>query len=328
MHSRADRSSASADRARAAILAASIAAITAVHLIVTVGTHREHVIHVLFRGLYLLPVVAGALWFRLRGALVCAIAAAVAYAGHMLLSWHHQPMENANQAAMIAVFLFVGTVSGTLAEREERERRRRLASERWAQRAAVVQGIAGLSNALGFRDEYTREHSERVARLAVDVGRGFGLDAERLEILRLAGLMHDVGKIGVRDDILFKPAELDPEERKKVERHPLLAAEILRPIRGTEEIAEIVLSHHECPDGSGYPGGLRGDEIPLEARILRVADVYSALTDARSYKPGMEQGPALQRMKEVAGTKLDSRSLDALRGMVERDAPGMSGPGS
>ncbi len=316
MFSRPDPGAAGIARAKAITLTLAIAVVTAVHLTVSVGTHREHVIHVLFRGLYLLPIVAGAFWFRLRGALASATAVAAAYAGHMLLSWRGQPMENADQVAMIAVFMFVGVVSGTLAEREERERRRRLESERRAQRAAVVQGIAGLSSALGFRDEHTREHSERVARLAVAVGKGLGLDAERLEVLRLAGLMHDVGKIGVRDDILFKPDELDPEERKKVERHPALAAEILRPIHGTEPIAEIVVSHHECPDGSGYPRGLRGDEIPLEAGILRVADIFSVLTEARSYKPGMARDRALDRMKEIAGTKLDPRSLEVLRNTV------------
>jgi putative nucleotidyltransferase with HDIG domain len=318
--SKTDRRSGGAARARAAVLALAIAAITTVHLTLSVGTHREHVIHVLFRGLYLLPVIAAAVWFRLRGALVSAVVVAAAYAGHMLLSWRHQPMENANQVAMIAVFLLVGAASGVLAEREDRERRRRLESEQRAQRAAVVQGIAGLSSALGFRDEYTRAHSEHVACLAVEVGRGLGLSGEQLELLRLAGLMHDVGKIGVRDDILFKPQDLTPEERVKVERHPALAAEILRPIHGTEEIAEIVLCHHECPDGSGYPRGLRGREIPTEARILRVADVYSALTEARPYKTGMERERALERMSGMAGTKLDARSLDALRDAVERSA--------
>lgn len=238
----------------------------------------------------------------------------------MLLAWHHQPMENANQVAMIAVFLLVGATSGVLAEREERERARRLESERRAQRAAVVQGIAGLSNALGVRDGYTREHSEHVARLAAEVGGSLGLGPERVELLRLAGLMHDVGKIGVRDDILFKPDDLTPEERKKVERHPALAAEILRPIHGAEEVAEIILCHHECPDGSGYPRGLRGEEIPTEARILRVADVYSALTEARPDKTAMEREHALERMQGLAGSKLDAWSLDGLREAVARSA--------
>ncbi len=320
--SRTDQEKSPASRFRAAVLALALGVITAAHLTVSVGTHRQHLVHVLFRGLYLLPIVAGALWFRLRGALLCAAASAAAYAAHAAISWRDQPMENANQAAMIGVFLFVGAAAGLLAEREERERARRLQVERRAQRAAVIQGIAGLSNALGFRDEYTRAHSERVAHLAVETGRRLGLGAERLELLRLAALMHDVGKIGVRDDILFKPDELTPEERAKIERHPALAAEILRPIQGAERIAEIVLCHHECPDGSGYPRGLEGDEIPLEARILRTADVFSALTDARPYKEGMEPDRALDWMQSLARTKLDEESVRALREVVSKPPSG------
>ncbi len=152
-------SPAGAARARAAVLTVAIAVITTVHLLVTVGTHREHVVHVLFRGLYLLPIVAGAVWFRLRGAILTAVAISMAYSAHIVISWHHQPMENANQLAMVGVFLFVGAAAGVLAEREERERTKRLESERRAERAAVVQGIAGLSNALGFRDEYVASAS-------------------------------------------------------------------------------------------------------------------------------------------------------------------------
>ena len=300
-------------RARAVLLAVAIAALTAVHLSLSVGTHRQHVVHVFFRGLYLVPVVAGAVWFGRRGALLCASAVAAAYASHVAISWRDQPMENVNQAAMIAVFLFVGAVSGALVEREARERARRIEAERRAERAAVIQGIASLTKALGFRDEYTHEHSERVSRLAVGLGLRLGLDEDRLERLRLAGLMHDVGKIGVRDDILFKPDELTPEERASIERHPVLAAEILRPIPGAAEIAGIVLAHHECPDGSGYPRGLRGEAIPLEASLLRVADVFSALTDSRPYKPALAPEEALRRMEALAATKLDAGGVRALR---------------
>jgi HD-GYP domain-containing protein (c-di-GMP phosphodiesterase class II) len=114
----------------------------------------------------------------------------------------------------------------------------------------------------------------------------------------------------------LKAGSLTPEERSRIERHPLLAAEILRPIQGTAEIVEIVLAHHECPDGSGYPRGLRGGEIPLEARILRVADVFSALTDARVYKPGMDTSQALDRMLKMSGTKLDAETVQTLRSVL------------
>lgn len=299
-------------RAERAVLALATLGITATHMVVSVGTHRLHVVHVLFGGLYLLPIVAGALWFRLRGALAASVAISIAYATHVAISWRGQPMENANQIAMIAVYLFVGLVSGVLAEREARERARRLETERRAQRTAVVQGIASLANALGSRDEYTRQHCERVAALAVRLGQRLGLGEERLERLRLAGLVHDLGKIGVRDDVLFKPDELTAEERARIERHPTLAAEILRPIQNAGEIADIVLAHHECPDGSGYPLGLRDQAIPLEARIVRVADVFSALTDSRPYKPALATDDALRQMRALGGGKLDLVCVAAL----------------
>ena len=238
------------------------------------------------------------------------MAVAAVYLDHVLVSWPNQPMENVNQLAMIGVYLLVGAVAGRLVERERR-----------AQREVVLQGIASLSNALGFRDEYTREHCEHVSRLAVEIGKRRGLSGEKLEALRLAALMHDVGKIGVRDDILLKPDHLTPEERARIERHPALAAEILRPIHGAGTIADIVLAHHECPDGSGYPRGLSGNQIPIEARILRVADVFSALTDARAYKPPMRGEDALQHMLSMGADKLDLESVGALRSLLDESMP-------
>lgn len=195
------------------------------------------------------------------------------------------------------------------------------------ERSALIEGISGLVAALGFRDDYTRQHCERVSDLAVAIGRRRGLSGEGLESLRLAALTHDIGKIGVPDDILYKPEALTPSERTRIERHPTIAAEILGRIHGARRIAEIVLCHHESPDGSGYPKGLRAEQIPLEARILRVADVYSALTDARSYKPALSPSQALGRMAEWGEGKLDLESLRELRsflGMAERRRAGRS----
>jgi putative nucleotidyltransferase with HDIG domain len=326
---------ASRSKAWARSLTAFLLAVSAAHFAVSVGTHREHVVHVAFSGLYLLGIIASSLWFGLSGGFMAALAVSLAYLAHILVSWRGQPMENANQYATIGVYLLVGLVSGSLVEGQRRERRRRLQSERHAQREALVQAIAGLSSALEFRDDYTRAHSERVSRLALAIGRRLAFSLESLERLRLAALMHDVGKIGVPDDILFKPDRLSAEERARIERHPVIAAQILRPIRGTEEIAEIVLCHHECPDGTGYPRGLTGSRIPREAHALRVADVFSALTDARAYKPERDARSVLEFMRVEMGTKLDQRSVEALAevlaegdlewpgGSLERSATGL-----
>jgi putative nucleotidyltransferase with HDIG domain len=298
---------------RVALLGVSVLLLGVTHFTVGTGTHPAHVVHVILGGLYLLPIIAGALWFGLGGGVAVSLAASHVYLAHILLSWPHRPMENVNQYATIGVYLLVGAVSGFLVERERR-----------AQREVVIEGIASLSNALGSRDEYTREHSERVAHLAVRIGRRRGLSGRKLEVLRLASLMHDVGKIGIPDDILLKPRELTPDERARIERHPALAAEILRPILGAREIAEIVLSHHECPDGSGYPRGQVGDQIPLEARILRVADVYTALKDSRVYKPAMPTEEVMKRLGDLAGPKLDRESVRMLDQLVKEAVDGNS----
>lgn len=125
----------------------------------------------------------------------------LAYYAHIRLSWPNQPMENANQFTMIVVYWVLGTVAGMLVNLEERERGRRLKAER----EIIIESIAGLSNALRFRDEYTRRHSEHVSRLAVQIGRRFSLSPNRPDLVRLAGLVHHVGKIGIRDDVLLKP---------------------------------------------------------------------------------------------------------------------------
>ena len=296
------------------LLILAVIFIAAADIAVSAGTHPLHAVHVVFAGLYLIPIVAGAVWFGLAGGLLTAVGVTVAYVLHIAAAWPGSLAETTDEFAMIGVHLVVGVASGILVRLQQQERRRR-----------TVQAIASLGNALGHRDEYTRGHSERVAGLAVEIGQRQGLRGERLEVLRFASLMHDLGKIGVRDDVLLKPHPLSPEERARIERHPVLAAEILSPIEGASEIAKIVLAHHECPDGSGYPGGLRGAEIPLEARILRVADVFSALTEARVYKPAMDPSRAIESMLEMSGTKLDAEAVETLRTITrESDLP----PGS
>lgn len=300
-------------RTKALGIGAAIIALTVGHFLVSTATHSQHVVHALFQALYLVPVLAGAIWFGLTGSVVSSLVVAAAYSLHLLHTWPDEPLEYLNQTAMVAIFLVVGPVAGALVALQERARQRGLELERRARRAAISQGVAGLSTALGFRDHYTRQHSERVAQVAVRIGQVRGLEPERIEILRLAALVHDLGKIGVPDDILFKPSELTPEERSVIERHPRVAADILAAIDGTHEIATIVLCHHECPNGAGYPRGLRADQIPVEAAILRVADVFCALTDVRSYKLAMDQDAALAWMTAKMGGELDGASVETLR---------------
>jgi putative nucleotidyltransferase with HDIG domain len=306
-----------AQRLKAVAIMVVVAILTAVHFSVPRATHELHVIHIVLAGMYVVPIIGAALWFGLRGSLAVTALISVAYYIHIRLSWPNQPMVNANQYAMIAVYWVIGCVTGALVNLEEKEKARRQKAER----EVVIESIAGLSNALNYRDEYTRRHSEHVSRLGVQIGTRLDLSPERLEVIRLAGLVHDIGKIGVRDDVLLKPQELTEKEWTAIRQHPIIAAEILRPIYGAREIASIVLAHHECPDGSGYPRGLKGEEIPIEARIIRVADVFASLVEERPYKPASGPEQAMAVLDQLAGSKVDGSIVRALRQLVNEGAP-------
>lgn len=288
-------------------------AVTIGHFAVGAGTHGLHVVHIILGGSYLLVIIGAALWFGIAGALVSAAAVTVFYVAYVFIVWPNQPMENANQFAMLAVYWIVAVTTGALAKLRESEMQRHLAAERAADQRAIIEAIAALSNALRARDEYTREHSEHVAALAAGIARERGFSEERIELTRLAALIHDVGKIGVRDDVLLKPGELSSEERNSVQQHPIVAADILRSIHGARDIADIVIAHHECPDGSGYPNGLQGEAIPIEAAVVRVADVYASLVEHRPYKEAMDSLDALNFMSQGAGSKFDGPSIEALK---------------
>lgn len=309
--------------ARTFIVVAASLLLAVLHFAVGTHTHPLHIIHLVLGGVSLLPILAGAVWFGLRGGVLTALLVSGLYFAHMRLSWPNQPMENANQAAMIFVYLFVGTASAILVMLQERERIKRLRVEQDAQREAIVQGFTSLSTALGSRDGYTLEHSRNVSRLAVELGKQRGLPPERVELLRLAALVHDIGKIGIRDDVLLKPDKLTPEETADMHRHPAVAADILHGIQGTEAIAEIVLSHHEKLNGMGYPRGLSNGRIPLEAQVLSVADIFCALTERRPYKTAiMDAGKALSIIEPMAGVELDARTIELLKGMAHADHQG------
>jgi K+-sensing histidine kinase KdpD len=222
------------ERTHVVLLGLALAGLAGAHLAVGVATHGEHVVHVALELAFLLPIVAAAAWFGLLGGVGAAGAAALLLGAHALWSWRGQPMEIANQLGMTVVYLVVGAVTGALVSAENRERERRVEQERWATREKVVEALAALQSALGFRHEVSRGHGKRVAELSVRLGRALQLDAERLDRLRLAALVHDLGKIGLPDDILLKPSELTAEERHHLEQHPLVAANILlrAPSRG------------------------------------------------------------------------------------------------
>jgi HD-GYP domain-containing protein (c-di-GMP phosphodiesterase class II) len=179
-------------------------------------------------------------------------------------------------------------------------------------RSAYVGAIRALALALDARDPYTAGHSERVGAVSVAVGRQMALPDDQIEILRLGALLHDIGKIGISDNVLRKPGALTPEEFELIKTHPGVGARILRSVPFLAPQLPIVELHHERPDGQGYPHRLRGDEIPLLARIVHVADAFDAITSARAYRPARGAAEALRELWRCAGTQFDAEVVQAL----------------
>jgi putative nucleotidyltransferase with HDIG domain len=176
--------------------------------------------------------------------------------------------------------------------------------ERQAERQARLRAAQNLVQVVDARDTYTGRHSESVSLLAESIARELGLAADVVEQVRLAGLLHDVGKIGISDQILQKPAALTPEEVQLVRTHAALGASLLDGLE-IEPVDAWIRHHHEHWDGSGYPNGLAGEEIPLGSRIILVADAFDAMTSDRSYRSAASADEALEELRRMAGRQFD-----------------------
>jgi len=181
------------------------------------------------------------------------------------------------------------------------------------------QSLLGLANALEAKDVYTRGHSGRVAALARRIALAAGVAPGAADIVAQAGLLHDLGKIAIPEGVLRKPGPLSEEEWAVMRRHPIVGAQIVAPLEFFAEGAVIVRHHHERHDGSGYPDGLRGELIPLGARIVAVADVHDALASDRPYRPRLARDEVVRHLEAEAGHTLDAR-LTALCVHLTADA--------
>ena len=179
-------------------------------------------------------------------------------------------------------------------------------------RAAGLRFAAILAEALASYDAVTGSHSYAVGALSARIAAHAGMDIEQIELVGIAGELHDVGKLAVPRGLLNKPDPLAEEERLVLERHPMLGFRMLDAL-GLEPLATWVLHHHERWDGRGYPHRLAGDEIPLAARILLVADAYDAMTSDRAYRPALSHGRALAELDHGAGTQFDAEVVDVFR---------------
>lgn len=185
-----------------------------------------------------------------------------------------------------------------------------------ANEKTTLDAILALSAALETRDGTTGEHIKRTQILAEKVARAMGLPPERVKDTRYAAVLHDVGKIGVPDALLGKPGRLDACEWEIMRRHPEIGADILGKIGGFERIARTALTHHERFDGKGYPGGLAGQEIPIEARIISAVDAFDAMTNDRPYRAAMRVEEALSELVRGAGSQFDPGVVEVLITMV------------
>ncbi|MET0647998.1 MAG: HD domain-containing phosphohydrolase [Pyrinomonadaceae bacterium] len=179
-------------------------------------------------------------------------------------------------------------------------------------RQLFIGTVKALAAAIDGKDPYTRGHSERVARFSLAIGESLGLPDDEMEKLRISALLHDVGKIAIEDSILKKPAALTTEEFEIMKGHPQKGFKIMSQIPAMKDFLPGMYMHHEMMDGKGYPQGLKGDEIPMQARIVSVADTFDAMTTDRPYQKGMSLEDALERIKTLVNTRYDPKVVDAL----------------
>jgi HD-GYP domain-containing protein (c-di-GMP phosphodiesterase class II) len=178
--------------------------------------------------------------------------------------------------------------------------------------------VASLVSALNAKDPTTRDHTERCSWYATELARDLGLNEEATSILELASLLHDIGKLVVPDEVLGKPGPLDSDEWELMRKHPSSARHILSQMDSVSDAVPAIVHHHERYDGTGYPDGLAGEDIPLASRILTVTDAFDAMTSDRPYRQAMPIEEALEELKSNASTQFDPDIVEAFVSLIER----------
>ncbi|PLR70447.1 diguanylate cyclase [Bacillus sp. UMB0728] len=178
-----------------------------------------------------------------------------------------------------------------------------------------------LANALDSRDAYTLHHSENVARYSVEIAKKMKLSKDLCNIIRIGGLLHDIGKIGIPEYVLTKPGRLTKEEYELIKAHPKIGYEIIKHVESFHKngVLDIVLYHHERYDGKGYPSGLKGSEIPLVARIVAIADTFDAMTSKRIYRQGLDLEYTLNEIRKNKGTQFDPEIVDVFLSLFDKN---------
>ncbi|MEW6081480.1 MAG: HD-GYP domain-containing protein [Bacillota bacterium] len=269
---------------------------------------------------YYAAIVVGAYWYQLLGGVFMRVVCGLATGPFMPLStvpWHLQ--RPASWLTRIAFFSAPGFLFGCLVNALKGETNGLRASSRDLTlttaklEEAHEQILRSLTLSIDTRDLHTRYHSDRVARYAMVLGKALGLSDREVSLLGWAGLMHDVGKVGVSEHILGKPGRLNAEEKILMQQHPVFSARIIEPVEFLSDIVDGVLHHHERMNGSGYPDSLKGDEIPWISRIVAVADVYEALTADRPYREAWPKERAAAYIIEHSGSLFEPHVVEAFR---------------
>ena len=285
------------------VAVASAIGIPAYYLVYPITSHGEWV--------FALIVIATASQWGVRPGLTAALLSSIEYG---FISYY-QTGAITDAFILAGLFAVSAIIIGTLVKHRETAlvARAYMADELEKTSAAT---LIALSRALDARDQDTEGHSERVATLTVEIGQEIGMEETDLRSMRMAALLHDIGKIGVPDAILRKPGALDEQEWALIRKHPQIGYDILQNIPFLNPALDAILHHHEKFNGKGYPTGLQGETISLSARILAVVDVYDALTSNRPYRPAFPSEKALEMIRGEAGQQFDPDVAQALERLL------------
>lgn len=258
--------------------------------------------HDVMKYLYFIPIILAAYFLGWKGGILCALVASFISSLHLILHSSVFYLEYLLQSLMFALG------GGLLGLLSDRDRQKRLIIEQ-----SKIDFLKALSRSLDARDTYTEGHSNRVAAIAGEIGKNAGLTNDEVNNVYEAGLMHDIGKIGIPDSILRKEGTLDLHEFEIIKSHTVIGGEILSYVELLRQLVPAIRHHHERYDGSGYPDQLVGEEIPPVARILSIADAFDAMTSQRTYNRRKSFEDAVKEIEKKAGTQFDPRFVDSLR---------------
>jgi hypothetical protein len=277
-----------------------------------------------FAVLFFLVIIVSALRFGAGGSVLCAALVATLY----LTAGAVAPLQNGTYLAIVSderivilqrlfLFVVVAVVGSVMAQAVSAHQE--LVVRRDVEAKLMTEVNMALANAIEAKDSYTRGHSERLAKLAGAVAERMGLSRDEAAAVRLGAILHDVGKIGIPDRILRQSMALTEDEMAWMRRHPQIGADIIGPVEGLHHVAPLIRHHHEKFDGTGYPKGLKGEEIPLGSRIIAVADAFEAMVADRIYRPSLGLNKALEEIKAGRGSHFDPRVVDTFLDLIATD---------